>query len=91
MHEFLPLPTRYTGATGTPMYISGLMDLDVQIADLCKSITFAFVDHLAVPLMIGTDHQDKLIESIQSKAHRLRPIDNRSVTMLDAFESSCKH
>ena len=44
------------------------MDLDVQIGDLQKSVMFANVDDLAVPLIISTAYQDKLIESSQCNA-----------------------
>ena len=87
-HERPPPPTKYTGATGTPVRISGLMDLDVQIGDLRKSVTFAVVDDLAVPLIIGTAYQDKFIESIRCTARRLKPINSRSIAILDTFDSS---
>ena len=58
-HERLPPLTRYTGAIGTPVHITGLVDLDVEIGGLRESVTFAIVDDLAVPLIIGTVYQDK--------------------------------
>ena len=42
---------QYAGANETPVSISGLMDLDLQIGDLRDSITFPIVDDLAVPLL----------------------------------------
>ena len=57
------------------------MDLDVQIGDLRKSVTFAIVDDLAVPLILGMAYQDKFIESIRCTARRLKPIDNRCVAI----------
>ena len=63
------------------------MDLDVQISYLQKSVTFAIVGKLAVPLIIGTEYQDTFIESIQCKARLLERIDIRSVAILDTFDS----
>ena len=59
----------------------------VQIGDLRKSMTFAIVDDLAVPLIIGTAYQDKFIEFIQCKARRLKPIDSCSIAILDTLNS----
>ena len=59
------------------------MDLNLQIGDLRKSVTFAIVDGLSVPLIIGTAYQEKLIESIQCKARRLKPVDSRAIAILD--------
>ena len=73
----------YTGATGTPVHISGLMDLDLQISDLRKSVTFAIVDNLAVTQIVGTTYEYKFVEAIQCKAHRLKPIDSRAIAILD--------
>ena len=70
------------------MHILGFMDLDVQIADPNKSVAFAIADNLAVPLIIGTSCQDRFIESNQCKARRLKLIKNRSVAILDIFDSS---
>ena len=75
-------PTRYTGATGTPVRITGLLDLDLQIGDLRKSITLAIVDHLAVPLIFTTAYKEKYIESIHCRTRRLRPPYRRSVATL---------
>ena len=63
------------------------MDLNIQIGDLRKSVMFAIVDDLAVPLIIGAAYQEKFIGSVQYKARRLKPIDIRSVAILDAFDS----
>ena len=69
------------------MHISGHIDLYIQIVDLRKSIAFAIVDDLAVPLIIGTAYQDTYIESIQCKARRLKPCHSRSITILDTLDS----
>ena len=47
------------------MHITGQVDLDLQIGDLRKSVTFAVVDDQAVPLIIRTAYQDKYIEAFQ--------------------------
>ena len=70
-----------------PAHISGLMDLDIQIGDLSKSITFAIVDDPALPLIIGTAYQDKFIESVQSKTPRLKLNDICSVATLETLDS----
>ena len=67
------------------------MDLDVQIGDLRKFVTFPIVDDLAVPLIVSTAYQEKLNESIQCKERRLKLIDSRSVAILDKFDSLCVH
>ena len=67
------------------------MNLDVQVGDLRKSVTFAIVDDLAVPLIIGKIYQNKFMKSIQCNARRLEPIKSRSVAILDTFDSPvCK-
>ena len=63
------------------------MDLDFQIGNLRKSVTLAIVDDLAVHPIICTAYQDKLIESIQCKARLLKPIEIRSVAILDTLNS----
>ena len=63
------------------------MDLDLEIGDLRKSITFAIVDDLAVSLIIGTAYQEKLIESIHCEARRLKPANSRTVAILDTFDT----
>ena len=67
--------------------MTGLMDLDLVIGDLRKSVTLAIVDDLAVPLIVGTAFQDKYIESIQCRARRLKPSNSRSIAILDTFDS----
>ena len=47
--------------------MSGLIDQDLQMGDLRKSITLAIVDDLAVPLITGATWQDQYIESIRAK------------------------
>ena len=49
----------------TPLHISGLVKLDIQVGDLRMRVTFAFVDDLALPIFIGPAYLDKLSESIQ--------------------------
>ena len=58
-------PTRYTGATGAPVFIFGLIDFGIQIGYLRKSVTSAIMEDLTVPLIVGTAYQDRFIESIQ--------------------------
>ena len=70
------------------MRITVLLDLNLQIGNLRKSITFAFVDNPAVPLIVGTAYQDKYIESIHCKTRRLKSFNSRSVGILDAFDSA---
>ena len=62
------------------------MDFDLKIGDLRKSIIFAIVDDLAMPLIIGTAYQDKFIESIQCKERRLKPVDSIAIAILDSFD-----
>ena len=85
--ERLPPLTQNMGATRSPVRITCLMDLDLQIGDLRKSITFAIVDDLAVSLLMGTAYQDRFIDTIKCKARRLKPINNRTVAILDSFNS----
>ena len=70
------------------MGITGLLNLDLQIGDLKRSVTFAIVDNLAVPLIVGTAYQDKFSEAILGKAHRLKPIDSRAIPIIGSFDSS---
>ena len=63
------------------------MDLDLQIINLRKSITFSIVDDLAELLTVGTAYHDMYIESILCRAQRLRPSNSHSVVTLDAFDS----
>ena len=51
------------------------------------SVTFAIVDSLAVPLIIGKTYQDRFIESIEGKAHSPKLADSRSVAIIDTFDS----
>ena len=46
------------------------MNLNLQIGDLRKSMTFAIVDDLAVPLIVRTAYQDRFIEAIQCRHGR---------------------
>ena len=62
-------------------------ELRYQISDLRKSVTFSILDKLAISLIVGTAYQQKLIQPIQCKGHRLKPIAFRSVAMLDTFDS----
>ena len=73
------------------MHISGLKYLDIQIGNLRRAVTFVIVDDLVVPPIIDTAYQDRLVESIQCKAHWLKLIDNRSVAILDTFDLLCVH
>ena len=72
------------------MHISSLMDLDIQIRDLRRSVTFAIVDDVAVPLIIGTAYQDKFIESTQCRKRRTKPIDSRNVAILGTIDSPAR-
>ena len=47
------------------MHVTGPMDLELQISDLRKPVTFAIVDDLAVPLIVATASQDRFIEGIK--------------------------
>ena len=55
-------------------------------------MTFAIEDDLAVPLIVGMAFQDELINAIQCKALRLKPVDSRVIAILDSFETPvCTH
>ena len=69
------------------MSITGLVDLDLQIGCLRKTFTFAIFCDLAVPMIVDTAYQDKLIEVIQCKSRRLEPFQSRSVAILDTFDA----
>ena len=63
------------------------MDLDLQIGDLRKSVTFEIVDDLDVSLIVGTTYQNKFIEAILYKKNRLLPANKRAIATLDRFVS----
>ena len=66
----------------------GLVDLRIQIDKLSRSVVFAIVNDLAVPLIIGSDHLDKFIEPVQCKTIGSRFL---TVTALSYWTRSTPH
>ena len=76
----------HTGASGTPVCITGPVDLNFWIGDLRESVAFTIVDDLAFLLIVGTVYQEKYFESIQCKTRRLKPSNSLNVAILDALD-----
>ena len=82
------IPNPVFRINGTPVDISALMGMLIQIGDFRKSVMLSIVYDLAVLLIIGMAYQDRLTESNQYNSCRLKPINRGSIVKLDTFASS---
>ena len=69
------------------MRVTGIIDLDLQTSYLCKSVIFAIVNDIAIPLIVGTAYEKKFIGSIQRISRRLTASKNGIAAILDVFDS----